>query len=82
MKLFMFYPNDYCRMYVLARDKDHVCKMYGLLFDKYFKMEYSGWIDPDDEDEQDYIEQKRERFFEGLSKAEEVTDGIAIDAHY
>ncbi len=69
-------------MYVLARDKDHVSEMYGILFGNYFKMEYSGWIDPDDEDEQYYIEQKRERFLEGISKVEEVPDGIAIDAHY
>lgn len=98
MKLFKFYPcekensqcfsmivvdpNDYCRMYVLARDKDHVSEMYGILFEKYFKMEYSEWIDPDGEDEQYYIKQKRERFLEGLSKVGEVPDGISIDAHY
>ena len=76
----MFYPNDYCRMYVIGRNKDDIISISNKLFEKYMKAEYFHWLD--DPDELDFIEEKRQEFTEGLSKAEEVPDGVAIDSHY
>lgn len=81
MKLFMFYPNDFCRMYVIGRDVRHVISRTEELFIQYLKEE-NPWIDIDDPDEIEYIEEKRDIFYEGLTKIRELPDGIAIDNHY
>lgn len=81
MKLFKFYPNDYCRMYVTGRDVSDVILRTEELFVQYLKDE-NPWIDLEDLDELDYIEDKRREFLLGLSNINEVTDGVAIDSHY
>lgn len=83
MKLFKFYPNDYCRMYVVGKDIPEILRQREELFIQYLTDD-SSWIDVDDpdEDEIEYIEEKRGIFYEGLKKIRELPDGVAIDSHY
>lgn len=81
MKLFKFYPNEFRRMYVIGLSLEEVQTRAEELFEKYMKSNYS-WLDLDDPDEADYIEEQKEKFTEGLSKLKELPSGVAIDSHY
>jgi SMC interacting uncharacterized protein involved in chromosome segregation len=81
MKLFKFYPNEFCRMYVIGNSLEEVQSRVDELFGQYMKDNYS-WLDLDDPDEADYIEELKETFTKGLQKLEELPSGIAIDSHY
>jgi hypothetical protein len=81
MKLFKFYPNEFCRMYVIGNSLEEVQSRVDELFIMYMKTSYD-WLDVDDPDEFEYIEEKREEFLRGLLKAREMSNGIAVDSHY
>jgi len=78
MKLFMFYPYEFCRMYVIGLSEEDVLSRSEELFQAYMSSEYS-WYDKDDDE---YIQEKRVDFIEGIAKIKEMTDGFAIDSHY
>ena len=82
MKLFMFYPNDYCRMYLTASDIEEVRERAEELFLMYMTKEYSSWLDIDDPDETFYIEEKRIPFMNGIKNVREIESGVVIDSHY
>ena len=82
MKLFMFYPNDYCRMYVVASNIEEVQERAEELFMTYINEQYNSWLDVDDPDEDYYIQEKRTDFMAGINKTREIESGVVIDSHY
>ncbi len=78
MKLFKFYPQDFCRMYVIDVSTENVLSRSEELFQSY-KSEHYLYHDEDDEE---YIQEKRDIFMKGIAKIEEITNGFAIDSHY
>ena len=81
MKLFMFYPNDYCRMYLVASNIEEVRERAEELFVTYMTNECS-WLDVGDPDEAYYIQEKRTAFMAGIKKIREIESGVVIDSHY
>ena len=81
MKLFKFYPNDFCRMYVMGKSKEEVQSRADELFNQYMKNNYS-WVELNDPDEAYYIEEQLQDFEAGLAKLIELPLGMAIDSHY
>lgn len=81
MKLFVFFPNDYCRIYVLGESHEELQARADELFLAYMKDQYS-YYDLNDVDDTDEINDKKQYFFRGLEKAKELPGGIAIDSHY
>jgi hypothetical protein len=81
MKLFMFYPNDYCRMYLVASNIEEVRERAEELFLTYMTEQYS-WLDVDDPDDADYIQEKRTAFMAGINNTREIESGVVIDSHY
>lgn len=81
MKLFVFFPNDYCRMYILGESQEDLESRADELFLAYMKDQYS-YYDLDDVDDTDEINDKKQYFLCGLEKAKELPGGIAIDSHY
>lgn len=77
MKLFMFYPNDYCRMYVLVENLEELQARADELFLEYMKRDYLDIILDIDE-----INDKKQYFLRGLEVSKELINGIAIDSHY
>ena len=69
MKLFKFFPNEFCRCYLVADSIDDVIGRKEQLFREYLKDD-NPWTDPDDPDEFFYIEDKRKDFYEGLEKSQ------------
>ena len=82
MKLFMFYPNDYCRMYLVASNIEEVRERAEELFMTYINEQYSSWLDVDDPDEDYYIQEKRTDFMAGINNTREIESGVVIDSHY
>jgi hypothetical protein len=82
MKLFMFYPNDYCRMYVVASNIEEVQERAEELFLIYMKEQYDSWLDVDDPDEDYYVQEKRTDFMAGINNTREIESGVVIDSHY
>jgi hypothetical protein len=81
MKLFMFYPNDYCRMYLVASNIEEVRERAEELFLTYMTEQYS-WLGVDDPDDADYIQEKRTDFIAGINNTREIESGVVIDSHY
>lgn len=81
MKLFKFYPNEFCRMYVVGKDIPNILQRREELFLKFIEEE-CPWIDSAESDDMEYIETRRADFDKGLYKIVEVQDGMAIDSHY
>lgn len=81
MKLFMFYPNDYCRMYLVASNIEEVRERVEELFVTYMTNECS-WLDVDDPDEAYYIQEKRTAFMAGINNTREIESGVVIDSRY
>jgi len=81
MKLFMFYPNDYCRMYAVASNIEEVQERAEELFVTYMTNKYS-WLDVDDPDEAYYIQEKRTAFMAGINNTREIESGVVIDSRY
>ena len=82
MKLFMFYPNDYCRMYLVASNIEEVRERAEELFMTYINEQYNSWLDVDDPDEDYYIQEKRTDFMAGINNTREIESGVVIDSHY
>jgi SMC interacting uncharacterized protein involved in chromosome segregation len=82
MRLFMFYPNDYCRMYVVASNIEEVRERAEELFLTYMTEQYNSWLDVDDPDEDCYIQEKRADFMAGINNTREIESGVVIDSHY
>jgi hypothetical protein len=82
MNLFMFYPNDYCRMYVVASNIEEVQERAEELFLTYMKEQYDSWLDVDDPDEDYYVQEKRTDFMAGINNTREIESGVVIDSHY
>lgn len=81
MKLFVFFPNDYCRMYVLGESYEELQARADELFLAYIKDQYS-YYDLNDVDDTDEINDKKQHFLRGLQKVKEHPGGIAVDSHY
>ena len=81
MKMFMFYPNDFCRCYLIASSKEDVISRKDQLFRDYMKDD-NPWVDLDDPDDQFYIEDKRIHFYKGIEKVKEIPRGFKFDSHY
>jgi hypothetical protein len=77
----MFYPNDFCRCYLIAPSKEDVIARKDQLFRDYIKDD-NPWIDLDDPDDQFYIEDKKVNFYEGIEKVKEIPEGFKFDTHY
>lgn len=82
MKLFMFYPNDYWRVFLVASNIEEVQERAEELFLTYIKEQYSGWLDINDPDEDYYVQEKRADFMAGINKTREIESGVVIDSHY
>lgn len=81
MKLFMFYPNDHCRMYLVALNVEEVQERAEELFLTYMKEQYF-FLDFSDPEDDYYIQEKRTDFMTGIEKAREIESGVVIDSHY
>jgi hypothetical protein len=81
MKLFKFYPNVFCRMYVVGNSKEEILSRKDEIFDHYVKTNCL-YIDFNDPDDLYFLDEKKEEFEEGIQKLEELPSGIAIDSHY
>ena len=81
MKLFMFYPNGFCRCYIVASSIEDVMAKKEQLFFDYIRDD-NPWIDLGDPDELLYIEDKRKQFYQGLEKTKEIPQGFVFDSHY
>lgn len=82
MRLFMFYPNDHCRMHLVASNIEEVQERAEELFLTYMKEQYDSWLDVDDPDEYYYVQEKRADFMAGINKTREMESGVVIDSHY
>lgn len=78
LKLFRFYPNNYCRMYVLGESKEDVLGRQEELF-RIYVAEVFPWCDDTDDE---YLQDKYNEFIEGIQYVLEVPSGVAVDSHY
>ena len=68
-------------MYILGESEDEVRARGNILFEEYVKKEYF-WLDFDDPEDQEYINEKKDEFMLGVSKVEWLPNGVAVDSHY
>lgn len=70
MQLYRFYPTDFVRQYVVAKDADHLSQLKGVLFADFLRATREWLVDSDDPDDVATVDEMREKFALALSKAE------------